>query len=106
MDDNFNVLLAELKAEMEEVYGTRLKGIYLFGSRAREEGQSESDVDVLLVLDAIQHYGAEIERTGELGSELSLKYGVSISRVFIPQRDWLSGESVFLTNVREEAIAI
>jgi hypothetical protein len=56
-------------------------------------------------LDRIDHYAAEVERTGPMISELSLKYGVSVSRIFVSQRDWSSGESPFLANVREEAIS-
>jgi predicted nucleotidyltransferase len=77
---------------------------YLFGSYARGEADSESDADVLVVLDRVDRYGAEVERTGQLISELSLKYGVSVSRTFVSEREWLGGESPFLTNVREEAI--
>lgn len=38
--------------------------------------------DVLAVMDQVTDYGAEIERTGQLVADVSLKYGVSVSRVF------------------------
>ena len=56
------------------------------------------------VLDHCDHYGAEIDRTGYLVSALSLKYGVSVSRVFVTESDWSRRETPFLANVREEAI--
>jgi hypothetical protein len=59
---------------------------------------------VLVVLDQVDRYGAEVERTGPMVSDLSLKYGVTVSRTFVSEREWLNGESPFLTNVREEAI--
>ncbi|MBI4358647.1 MAG: nucleotidyltransferase domain-containing protein [Candidatus Omnitrophica bacterium] len=99
-------LLAELKRGLKTIYGGRLKGVYLFGSYARQEQDSESDVDILVVLDRFSPtYSAEINRVGDLGSELSLKYGVSISKVFVKERDWANKETPFLDNVREEAIA-
>jgi predicted nucleotidyltransferase len=98
-------LLGRMKTELSGLYGSRLRGIYLFGSRARGEARLESDVDVLIVLDRILGYGAEVDRTGVLVSRLSLEYGVSISRVFVSEEDWKSGESVFLANLREEAVA-
>ena len=64
----------------------------------------ESDVDVLIVLDEVQDYWREIGRTGELVSRLSLDYGVSVSRVFIPERDWNELRTPFLRNVRREAV--
>ncbi len=98
-------LMSELKAGLRAIYGDRLKGIYLFGSYARGEADPESDLDVLVVLDRIDHYAAEVDRTGQLGADLSLKYSVSISKVYMREPDWLGYESPFLTNVREEAIA-
>ena len=61
-------------------------------------------MDVLVVLDDFDHYGAEVNRTSELGASLSLQYGVSISKVFFRERDWLDAQTSFLANVREEAI--
>ena len=90
---------------LKAVYGGRLKGVYLYGSYARNEADPESDVDVLVVLDRIDRYAAEVDRVSQLGSDLSLKYGVSISKVFMRERDWLGRQSPFLANVREEAIA-
>ena len=97
-------LLHELKAGLEAIYGERLRGVYLYGSYARDEADEESDVDVLVVLDDVEHYAAEVNRTSELGARLSLHYGVSISKVFLRERDWLRGQTPFLANVREEAI--
>ena len=104
MDQKVDALLRELKAGLEAVYGERLKGVYLYGSYARGEEDVGSDVDVLIVLAKPDGYGAEIDRTGRLVSGLSLKYGLSISRVIVPMDDWATRESLFLANAREEAI--
>ena len=67
-------LIAELTVGLDGVYGDRLKGLYLYGSYARGEEDRESDLDILVVLEQFDHYAAEVNRTGELASELSLKY--------------------------------
>lgn len=98
-------LLKELKSGLAAWYGSQLSGVYLSGSYARDEQDAESDLDVLLVLTHYELYSAEIERTGELVSALSLKYGVSISRKFIKESHWESVDSALLRNLRAEAIA-
>ena len=97
-------LLAKLKAELVSLYGPRLSGVFLFGSHARGEARPGSDCDVLIVLDRVPDYGIEIDRTSALVSRLSLEYGVSISRVFVPEREWRRSSTSFLENVREEAV--
>ena len=98
-------LLAELKEGLKLIYGPRLKSFYLYGSYARGEQQDDSDVDVLVVLESYDHYVGEVRRSGQLASNLSLKYGVSVSRVFVTESDWKLKDSIFLDNVREEAMA-
>jgi predicted nucleotidyltransferase len=99
------VLLRELRAGLEGVYQSRLRALFLFGSYARGEADAESDVDVLIVLDVVAQYGAEIDRTSQLISSLSLAYGVSISRCFVSEDTWRLDDTPFLANVRDEAIA-
>jgi predicted nucleotidyltransferase len=84
----------------------RLRGVYLYGSYARGEQDDESDLDALIVLDRMDRYGAEIDRTGQLISSLSLRHGTSISRVFVSEEDWMCLDTAFLSNVRAEAIAV
>lgn len=97
-------LLEELRSGLKRLYGSRLKRVYLFGSHARGEATPESDVDVLIVLDRVDHYYTELKKTGSLASDLSIRYDVCISRVFISEEDWLRKKTPFLSNVREDAV--
>lgn len=97
--------LTDLRRELERLYGARLCGMYLFGSYARGEQEWDSDIDLLVILDRIDAYGAEIDRTSELVSSVSLRYGTSISRVFVTQKAWRDVQNSFLSRVRQEAIA-
>jgi len=99
-------LMGEMKEHIARMYSQRLIGVYLYGSYARGEGEMGSDVDVLIVLDRIDSYAAEIDRTGEIASDLSLKYGFSISRVFVERENWQEGDTPFLRRVQQEAIEI
>jgi hypothetical protein len=59
----------------------------------------------MIVLDQVDHYGKEIERTSELVSKLSLRFNCSISRIFIGQSHWQNADTPLLRNVRAEAIS-
>jgi uncharacterized protein len=82
------------------------EGSLLYGSYARREEDKESDVDILIVLDQFDIYAREVDRTGKLGADLSLKYGITVSQVFIREADWPNGNTPFLSNVREEALPL
>jgi uncharacterized protein len=98
-------LLSELKQGLLKLYGNRLKGVYLYGSYARGDHSSGSDVDIMIVLDNYQSYWQELVYSGELISSLSLKYGLSISRVVIKQQEWQKENTPLLRNIRAEGIA-
>lgn len=99
-------LLTEYKQGLLSLYGDRLAGVRLFGSYARLEAQPESDVDILIVLRSMTSYAGEIRRTSRLNASLSLKYGVSVSRVFITDEAWRAGHGGFVGAVRTEAVAV
>jgi len=105
LTNEMDQLLGELKHCLLEIYGNNLRGLYLYGSRARQEGVTGSDVDVIIVLKEFDKYWTEVQRTSHIISNLSLKYGVSISPVRVRETDWLSADSPFLNIVRSESIA-
>ena len=97
-------ILNELKAGLQLTYAEQLKGVFLFGSYARGDADSESDCDILVVLDVFDRYALEVDRTAALAADVSLKYGVIVSLVFMREREWLHGDTPFLSNVRDEAV--
>jgi predicted nucleotidyltransferase len=99
-------VLRRLKRELEELYGDRLKGVYLFGSRARGEAEADSDVDVAVVLDDFEYACDEIQRMAQMGSDISLDADLLISIVPIREAHWRGKKTVFLENVRREAVSL
>jgi predicted nucleotidyltransferase len=70
-------IIHELKSGLEKRYGSRLKGVVLFGSYARGEETKDSDIDIAVILEDFDHACIEIERTGDLVSSVSLKFDTS-----------------------------
>lgn len=99
---NLDSILQELKRGLEDIYGPRLKGLYLYGSQARGDAEEDSDIDVAMVLDDYESVGEEIERYGEMRASICLEHDCVISVVPITLRDWERGGSAFLMNVARE----
>lgn len=97
-------LLAELKKGLTELYGGRLKAVYLFGSYARGDYNNNSDLDVMIVLDNYTSYWDELVYSAELASNLSLEYNVTISRMIMTEDQWNKGDLPILRNIRVEGL--
>jgi predicted nucleotidyltransferase len=50
LDDATRALMAMLRRRLRQRFGDRLKGLILFGSRARGDHSADSDADVAVVL--------------------------------------------------------
>jgi len=96
--------MKELKEGLVRIYGDKLKGVYLYGSYARGEARTDSDIDVMIVLKNYRSYGKEIDRTGRLISTLALKYGISISRVVMKENQWKIADTPLLRTIRMDGV--
>jgi hypothetical protein len=94
--------LKELQEYLAKVYGERLRGIYLYGSYARGDFRSDSDVDVLIVLAGTTNPSQEIDRIGDGVADICLDYNVLIATFPVPE-EWLQQrKSSLFENVRRE----
>jgi predicted nucleotidyltransferase len=105
MNSELQNILIEVRQQLEMIYKERLINIILFGSQARGDAVSESDIDILVVLQGSVKPGQEIARVGEITSMLSLKYNVVISCVFVSSDRYETERSPFLLNVHREGIS-
>ena len=78
-------ILRSLRRELARVLGDKLQSVILYGSQARGQARSDSDIDVLVVVRDDSDYGDLIRRTSAAVSALSLRYDVVISRAFVSQ---------------------
>ena len=98
--------LEELQEALAQVYGERLRGIYLYGSYARGDFQPDSDVDVLIVLEGSVLPGREIDRIGDRVADICLAHNVLIA-TFPVSEEWLrERKSPLFENVRREGVRL
>jgi len=104
MNPRLKAILAELRSRLEALYGNRLVKLILYGSQAREDAEPDSDVDVLVVLRGVVNAGEEIERTGDIVSDVSLLNRTVVSCLFVSDERYRSEWTPLLANVRREGV--
>jgi len=82
---NEQAAVTEYVASIRDGFPDRILSVILFGSKARGVGDAESDVDLLVLVDAEdREFRSELWR---IASDISLEYNVVISvRVFAQAR--------------------
>ena len=68
-------LLAKIKSALQAAHGPRLRGVVLYGSRARGDAQADSDWDVMVLLEGPIQLLKDIEACTEAVYGLVLETG-------------------------------
>ncbi|MBM4288537.1 MAG: nucleotidyltransferase domain-containing protein [Deltaproteobacteria bacterium] len=98
--------VADLKRSLEDLYGERLQGLYLYGSYARGDFTEDSDVDLLVALAGEVNPCREIDRLSPVVSDLCLDHDVLLAVLPAPA-DWVaSRKSPLYERVRREGAAL
>ncbi len=101
-----DTILREFRHGLEQIYGSRLVRVVLFGSQARDEAEPDSDIDVMVVLEGAVDPQKEILRLSAFKSELCLKHDVVISCVYVSDDDYRHDATPLLLNVRREGVVV
>jgi predicted nucleotidyltransferase len=108
MSTSLQHALTEFTRRARELYGDRLRGLYLFGSQAREDAEDGSDADVIVVLaDGEWDFWQEKRRLIAIAFELVLDNSLYVQAWPISESRWsgpeMSSEAAFLQSARREA---
>lgn len=106
MNTRINNILDELHVHLNKHYEERLVDLILYGSHARGDMESGSDIDILVILHGDVHPMDEIRRTGGIVSRISLKYNEVISCLFMDEDRYLHRNGPLLRNIRKEGIPL
>lgn len=87
-----------------DLYGSRLKRLILFGSQARGEATSESDVDVLVVLEGPVQTYEEAKRTSRVATEAAAYRDTALSLVHLSETEFAGERRSLVEAVREDGI--
>jgi predicted nucleotidyltransferase len=106
MNKQINTILNELNSRLKSLYGDRFVKLVLFGSQARNDAESGSDIDVMIVLKEEVIPSDEMELVIPITASLSLTYDVVISCIYISENRYNSEKSPLLLNVRREGVVV
>lgn len=107
--EQLNGLTADLVSEYRRLFGDSLRQVILYGSYARGNPDEESDVDVAALVDCSREtLHNAFEQLGEISSELSLAYGITISPTAIPFADFQKYQDVlpYYRNICNEGVRL
>jgi predicted nucleotidyltransferase len=106
MDPKLQEIVRDLRRRLEHRYGPRLHRLVLYGSQARGDAETGSDIDVLVVLEGQVDPTLEIARTEFDVADVSLEHDAVITCLFVSRDQFERERSPLLVNVRREGIAV
>jgi predicted nucleotidyltransferase len=104
--DDVRSLTEKIRAQLKERYGSKVRQIILYGSFARGKATSESDVDLLVVVDdSLDPW--EVRRSlDDVLLDILLRDGRLVSVLVVPKSFYESYRSPFLKQVHKEGIPL
>lgn len=99
-------VLDTFKQGAQEIYGSRLKGLILFGSQARGDAGPDSDVDIAVILEGPIDHGEETLRTGKLRARINLDTQHLVSCLYLTPERLRDGQRLIFRNIRSEGVPL
>ncbi len=99
-------IVQQCKTNLKGYYGTRFKGLVVYGSVARNQATSASDIDLLVLLTQSFNYFEEIRRIIDLLYPVQLEYDQLISAKPVPLEDYERGRIQLYRNAKREGMLV
>ena len=107
IDADLNNVLPVLELKLKQIFGDKLRKIILYGSYARGNYDSESDIDILVIIDDLN-----LRRYNQLLSQIELELFSKFNLLFsiMPENEnyFLKNSDLlpFFRNVFEEGVVV
>ena len=106
ISDRVQILLQELKSQLQALYGDRLFSVLLYGSVARGEPTVDSDIDVLVVLKERVSPVQESRRMADIRLHFILEFGELVSIMPMSWEAFSDRSDSFANTLRREGITL
>ncbi len=101
-----NQIIQQCKNALTRQYGKRLKGVILYGSTARGQAAPDSDIDLLVLLEAPLDYFTELRQLVDVLYPMQLDSEQLISAKPVLVNDFEMGTVSLYRNARREGVAV
>ena len=100
--------LRDLKDKLIQVFGSRLRNIILFGSKARGDFNDDSDIDLLIVIDDLDLNDKDIVSDIVVDIQLEYELPIAVHRYSTKyyQEQMNNIVNLFMNNIKSEGIAV
>lgn len=101
-----NAVVIKCKTILEYHYGSQFKGLVLYGSVARNQANSTSDIDLLVLLDTPFDYFRELRRIIDILYPLQLETDRLISAKPVSLDEFEQGRFQLYRNAKREGVLV
>lgn len=109
MPKNLNGILIQYVESVHKLYGNHLKTVILYGSYARGDFKSDSDIDIMILVDLNDE---EIRKKGRILSDVTFEYNFDNNLTIMPMvknrehfNKWLRAYP-FYYNIKKEGVEL
>ncbi|MBA2693289.1 MAG: nucleotidyltransferase domain-containing protein [Rubrobacter sp.] len=106
LPEDLAALLRKLGEDLRELYGSRYRGLVLYGSYARGEPDEGSDVDLLLLLEGEMDSAEEIITAESVKWLPALYAGYAVSIIPVSVNDYRNPREPVLMNAHREGMLL
>ena len=99
-------LPSAVAAELRTLYGDRLRQVLLFGPRAHGQGGPESDVELLVVLTALDSAWEELARMDDVLWRHTERTGVTVTALAVSRAEFGRPTTPAVLRARSEAVRV